>query len=223
MGEINKIGSNVQNTGSSSSGAEQLMDLLRDPHIGKEDLPHSLKETLSNLPKPEAKTLQNRIKQNDEKDPLAKLIRGKLNKEDAKDIAEFDTHPPSVPLGGKNRKNMEKGSGIPSVPLGGGKVLGKEPDIKPVPLGGGDRHKDVDKDIHLPSVPLGGANRKTVEKDPEFQPVPLGGGKVHGKEPDIQSVPLGGRKKWEIDNIGNQQRTNLQDLLLNSEELKKKK
>jgi len=221
MGEINKIGANVQSTGPSSSGAEQLMDLLRDPHIGKEELPASLKETLSNLPKPEAKTLQNRIKNNDENDPLAKLIRGRLNHADAKDIAEFDTHLPSVPLGGKNRKNMEKGSGFPSVPLGGGKVPVKEPDIKPVPLGGGDRHKEVDKDIHLPSVPLGGANRKHVEKDPEFNPVPLGGGKVHGKEPDIQSVPLGGRKKWEMDNVGNQQRINLQDLLPEKSKIKK--
>lgn len=221
MGEINKIGSNVQSTGPSSSGAEQLMDLLRDPHIGKEELPASLKETLSNLPKPEAKTLQNRIKNDDENDPLAKLIRGRLNHADAKEIAEFDTHPPSVPLGGKDRKNMEKGSGFPSVPLGGGKLPVKEPDIKPVPLGGGDRHKEVDKDIHLPSVPLGGANRKHVEKDPEFNPVPLGGGKVHGKEPDIPSVPLGGRKKWEIDNVGNQQRINLQDLLPEKSKIKK--
>jgi hypothetical protein len=219
MGEINKIGSNVQNTGPSSSGAEQLMDLLRDPHIGKEELPDSLKETLRNLPKPEAKTLQNRIRNNDENDPLAKLIRGKVNNADAKDIAEFDTTFPSVKLGGNNRKNVEKGSGFPSVPLGGGKVPGKEPDIKPVPLGGGDRHKEVEKDIHLPSVPLGGG--KIHGKEPDIQSVPLGGGKVHGQEPDIQSVPLGGRKKWEIDNVGNQQRINLQDLLPEKSKTKK--
>jgi hypothetical protein len=213
MPEINKVGSSVQGGAASPSGAEQLMDILKDQHIGKEELPGKLKETLLGMPEPEAKSIQKRIKNNDKDDPLTQLIRGKINKADIQDISEMETNLPSVKLGGNNRKNMEKGSGFPSVPLGGGKVLGKDPDIKPVPLGGGDRHKEVDKDIHLPSVPLGGANRKDVEKDPEFQPVPLGGGKVHGKEPDIQSVPLGGRKKWEMDNVGNQQRINLQDLL----------
>jgi hypothetical protein len=213
MPEINKVGSNVQSGSPSTSGAEQFIDILKDQQIGKEELPGKLKETLLGLPEPEAKALQNRIKNSDKGDPLLQMIQGRLNRSEIKDIAEFDTTLPSVPLGGKNRKNMEKGSGIPSVPLGGGKVVGKEPDIKSVPLGGGDRHKEVDKDIHVPSVPLGGANRKNVEKDPQFNPVPLGGGKVHGKEPDIQSVPLGGRKKWEIDNVGNQQRINLQDLL----------
>lgn len=221
MPEINKVGSNIQSGSSSASGAEQLMDLLKDQHIGKEELPGKLKETLLGLPEPEAKSIQNRIKNNDKGDPLLQKIQERLNRADIKDIAEFDTSIPSIPLGGKNRKNVEKGSGIPSVPLGGGKIHGKEPDIKPVPLGGGDRHKEVDKDIHLPSVPLGGANRKHVEKDPEFNPVPLGGGKVHGKEPDVPSVPLGGRKKWEIDNVGNQQRINLQDLLPEKSKIKK--
>jgi hypothetical protein len=211
MPEINKIGSSVQNGGSSASAAEQFMELLKDPHVGREELPGRLKETLLGLPEPEAKALQNRIKNNDKGDPLLQTIQGKLNRADIKDIAEFDTSLPSVPLGGKNRKNVENGSGIPSVPLGGGKIHGKEPDIKPVPLGGGDRHKEVDKDIHLPSVPLGGG--KIHGKEPDIPSIPLGGGKVHGKEPDIESVPLGGRKKWEIDNVGNQQRINLQDLL----------
>ena len=213
MPEINKVGSNIQSGGSSTSGAEQFMKLLKDPHVGREELPGKLKETLLGLPEPEAKALQNRIKNNDKDDPLTQLIRGKINRADIQDITEFETNLPSVKLGGNNRKNVEKGSGFPAVPLGGGKVHGKEPDIKPVPLGGGNRHKEVEKDIHLPSVPLGGANRKNVEKDPDIQSVPLGGGKVHGKEPDIQSVPLGGRKKWEMDNVGNQQRINLQDLL----------
>jgi hypothetical protein len=219
MPEINKVGSNVQSGSSSASGAEQFMDLLKDQHIGKEELPGKLKETLLGLPEPEAKSLQNRIKNNDKGDPLLQMIQGKLNRADIKDIAEFDTSVPSVPLGGKNRKNVEKGSGYPSVPLGGGKVHGKEPDIKPVPLGGGDRHKNVDKDIHLPSVPLGGG--KIHGKEPDIPSIPLGGGKVHGKEPDIESVPLGGRKKWEIDNVGNQQRINLQDLLPEKAKTKK--
>ena len=211
MPEINKIGSSVQSGGSSTSGAEQIMDLLKDQHVGKEELPGKLKETLLGLPEPEAKGLKNRIKNNDKDDPLSQLIRGRLNKADIQDISEMEHSLPSVKLGGNNRKNVEKGSGIPSVPLGGGKIHGKEPDIKPVPLGGGDRHKDVDKNIHLPSVPLGGG--KIHGKEPDIPSIPLGGGKVHGKEPDIESVPLGGRKKWEIDNVGNQQRINLQDLL----------
>ncbi|MCI0615949.1 hypothetical protein L0244_23430 [bacterium] len=211
MPEINKVGSNIQSGGSSTSGAEQFMELLKDPHVGREELPGKLKETLLGLPEPEAKGLQNRIKNNDKDDPLTQLIRGRMNRADIQDIAEFDTRLPSVKLGGNNRKNVEKGSGFPAVPLGGGKVHGKEPDIKSVPLGGGDRHKEVDKDIHLPSVPLGGG--KIHGKEPDITSVPLGGGKVHGKEPDIQSVPLGGRKKWEMDNVGNQQRINLQDLL----------
>ncbi len=221
MPEINKVGSNIQSGASSASGAEQFMELLKDTHVGREELPGKLKETLLGLPEPEAKGLQNRIKSNDKDDPLAQLIRGRMNKADIQDITEFETNLPSVKLGGNNRKNVEKGSGYPSVPLGGGKVHGKEPDIKSVPLGGGDHHKEVDKDIHLPSVPLGGANRKNVEKDPEFHSVPLGGGKVNGQESDIQSVPLGGRKKWEIDNVGNQQRINLQDLLPEKSKMKK--
>ncbi|MCI0443826.1 hypothetical protein L0152_11515 [bacterium] len=211
MPEINKVGSNIQSGGSSTSGAEQFMELLKDPHVGREELPGKLKETLLGLPEPEAKGLQNRIKNNDKDDPLTQLIRGRMNRADIQDITEFDTSLPSVKLGGNNRKNVEKGSGFPAVPLGGGKVHGKEPDIKSVPLGGGDRHKEVAKDIHLPSVPLGGG--KIHGKEPDITSVPLGGGKVHGKEPDIQSVPLGGRKKWEMDNVGNQQRINLQDLL----------
>lgn len=42
MPEINKVGSNIQSGSSSASGAEQLMDLLKDQHIGKEELPGKL-------------------------------------------------------------------------------------------------------------------------------------------------------------------------------------
>jgi hypothetical protein len=220
MPEITKIGASVQNGGSSTSGAEQFMEILKDTTVGKEELPGKLKETLLGLPEPEAKGLQKRIKDNDKGDPLLQMIQGKLNRADIKDIAEFDTSVPSVPLGGKDRKNVEKDSKYPSVALGGGKVHGKEPDIKPVPLGGGDRHKKpVEKDVHIPSVPLGGG--KIHGKEPDIPSVPLGGGKIQSKEPEIPSVPLGGRKKWEFDNVGNQQRNNLQDLLQEKSKIKK--
>jgi hypothetical protein len=216
MSEISKIGSNLPTSQSSASGAEQLMDILRDSTVGKEELPEKLKETLLNLPESESNALKDRIKNNDEDDPLAQLIRGSLNKADAKDLVEtFDSKIPSVPLGGRKGKDLGKNSDIPSVPLGGGKVPVKEPDIPSVPLGGRGNKRVSDppaEKLDLPSIPLGGKDRNKIEKDSGYPSVPLGGGKVDVKEPD-RSVPLGGNRKADAERFGQFQQQNLRDLL----------
>jgi hypothetical protein len=197
MPEVNRIGSNLPNLEKSSSGAEQLMDILRDPQIKSDELSEKLKDALSQLPKPETEVLLDRIKNNAKDDPLAQSLNERMNKADTRDLIKtFDSKIPSVPLGGGKLPNVEPD--IKPVPLGGGKLPHKEPEIPSVPLGGGNKRvSEPPQKLDLPSVPLGGGRK--IGKDPDIQPVPLGGGKVQGKEPDIQSVPLGGRRKAEMD------------------------